>query len=61
MFSNQTTLEAITEPNFIDDELTFNISPGYNFCQVFGYDIGCWFIPVGDSPGNGVTYYTTRK
>lgn len=59
--SNETTLESMTEPVFAEENLTFNISPGYNFFQVFGYDIGFWLIPVGGSAGNGVNFYTTWK
>lgn len=62
LFINETTLEVMTETTFRDHEdLTFNISPGYNFLQVFGYEICFWLIPVGDPPGNGIFFYTARN
>lgn len=55
---NQTTLEALREPIFRDnnENLTFNIGTCPNFGEVFGDQVCLWFFPEGGSKGDGVHF-----
>lgn len=59
VFRNETTLEDMGETYFIYNEpLTFNISPCYNFNEVFGDNGCCWWVPTFSGRGNGCDFYT---
>ncbi|KAF2887132.1 hypothetical protein ILUMI_19041 [Ignelater luminosus] len=55
---NQTTLEALREPIFRDnnENLTFNIGICSNFGEVFGDQPCLWFFPEGGSKGDGIHF-----
>ncbi|CAG8826336.1 43608_t:CDS:2, partial [Gigaspora margarita] len=63
LFSNQTTLESLTKHNYKikdDGDVTtskylnlFDIGKRANFIQVMGPEWYFWFIPIGNSLGDG--------
>ncbi|GJQ83197.1 hypothetical protein Trydic_g18223 [Trypoxylus dichotomus] len=55
MLRNQTTLEALNEPVFVEN-CTFDLGPTENFFEVFGYNCCLWFLPLPSALGNGVNF-----
>ncbi|KAK9737413.1 DHHC palmitoyltransferase [Popillia japonica] len=55
MLKNQTTLEAIAEPMFIDN-CTYDLGTAENFFEVFGYNCCLWCLPIPSALGNGVHF-----
>lgn len=55
---NQTTLESLRSPRFVDKGDTFDIGRCNNFVEVFGHTWLLWLFPVLTSLGDGSRFPT---
>lgn len=62
VLNNETGVETWVSPTFIYNQpLTFDVSCGYNCREVFGPNPLLWLLPIPNSPGNSVEYYTSFR
>ncbi|XP_030750765.1 palmitoyltransferase ZDHHC15B-like [Sitophilus oryzae] len=58
---NETTLENIHPPSFIEDDLTFDLGTCQNIIEVFGQKCYLWFLPVFSSVSSGHIFIISRE
>ncbi|XP_076273376.1 palmitoyltransferase ZDHHC20-A-like isoform X2 [Rhynchophorus ferrugineus] len=58
---NETTLENVHNPTFIEDDLTFDLGTYQNVIEVFGDKWYLWFLPVFSSLGSGHIFTVARE
>lgn len=60
---NRSTLEYLRKPTFQTgaDRDGFNLGWHANFVEIFGEDVGKWFLPISSSLGNGVSFPTRMQ
>ncbi|XP_050307970.1 palmitoyltransferase ZDHHC20-A-like [Anthonomus grandis grandis] len=58
---NETTLENMYPPDFLDEDMCFDLGVRGNFIEVFGNKWYLWFLPVFSSMGNGYVFLVERK
>lgn len=60
VFKNETTIEALREVTFQQDNSTYDLGKWVNFTEVFGDNACCWLIPVKSGKGNGHEFPVNR-
>lgn len=58
---NETTLENVHSPNFVEDNMTFDLGAAQNVREVFGDRWYLWLLPVFSSMGCGHMFLVERK
>jgi hypothetical protein len=57
---NETTIEALRDITFIEDNVTFDLGKWNNFTEVFGENLCCWLFPVRSGRGNGYEFHVNN-
>ncbi|XP_066146788.1 palmitoyltransferase ZDHHC20-A-like [Euwallacea fornicatus] len=58
---NETTLENLYPPSFVEEDLTFDLGVLQNFLEVFSRRWYFWFLPVFSSSGSGYIFLVEKK
>lgn len=59
--SNETTLEKVHPPHFVEEDLSYDLGTLQNMVQVFGNRWFLWMVPVFTSIGSGHMFLVERK
>ncbi|XP_066252243.1 palmitoyltransferase ZDHHC2-like isoform X1 [Euwallacea similis] len=58
---NETTLENLYPPSFVEEDSTFDLGVLQNFLEVFSGQWYFWFLPVFSSRGSGHAFLVEKK